>query len=39
MVVGTAIGMLMGQHRDLNRLLDPWVILMINMPALVVIVL
>lgn len=39
MAVGTAIGVAMGQHRDLNRLLDPWIILLINMPALVVIVL
>jgi NitT/TauT family transport system permease protein len=37
--VGTAIGVLMGQHRTLNRVLDPWVILMLNIPALVVIVL
>ena len=39
MALGTAIGVLMGQHRRLDRLLDPWVILMINIPALVVIVL
>lgn len=39
MAVGTAIGVLMGQHRRLDRLLDPWIILLINIPALVVIVL
>ncbi|VVT02757.1 ABC transporter permease [Rhizobium sp. EC-SD404] len=39
MAIGTAIGILMGQSRTADRLLDPWVILMINMPALVVIVL
>ncbi|AXS42490.1 ABC transporter permease subunit [Breoghania sp. L-A4] len=39
MTIGSAIGVAMGQHRTLDRVLDPWVILMINMPALVVIVL
>jgi NitT/TauT family transport system permease protein len=39
MLIGTAIGILMGQNRTLNRVLDPWIILMINIPALVVIVL
>jgi NitT/TauT family transport system permease protein len=39
MAVGTAVGVLMGQHRRLDRLLDPWIILLINIPALVVIVL
>lgn len=39
MAIGSAIGILMGQNRTADRLLDPWVILMINMPALVVIVL
>jgi NitT/TauT family transport system permease protein len=39
MAIGSAIGVLMGQHRRLNRLLDPWIILLINIPALVVIVL
>jgi NitT/TauT family transport system permease protein len=39
MFIGTAIGVLMGQNRTLNRVLDPWIILMINIPALVVIVL
>jgi NitT/TauT family transport system permease protein len=39
MVIGSAIGIAMGQNRVADRILDPWVILMINMPALVVIVL
>jgi NitT/TauT family transport system permease protein len=39
MFVGTAIGVAMGQSGSLDRLLDPWIILLINMPALVVIVL
>lgn len=39
MAIGTAIGVAMGQNPTLNRVLDPWVILMINLPALVVIVL
>lgn len=39
MSIGTAIGVLMGQHPRVDRLLDPWVILLLNMPALVVIVL
>jgi len=39
MFIGSAIGVIMGQSRSLNRLLDPWVILLLNLPALVVIVL
>src|SRR3546814_1987699 len=39
MAVGAAIGVAMGQHSRLDRLLDPWIILLINIPALVVIVL
>ncbi|HEY9549852.1 MAG TPA: ABC transporter permease subunit [Kiloniellaceae bacterium] len=39
MAIGTAVGVLMGQHRRLDRLLDPWIILLLNLPALVVIVL
>ena len=39
MVVGTALGLLMGQKRTVDRVLDPWLILLINMPALVLIVL
>jgi ABC-type nitrate/sulfonate/bicarbonate transport system permease component len=39
MFIGTALGVLMGQSHSLNRTLDPWVILLLNLPALVVIVL
>ncbi len=39
MFIGTAVGVLMGQSRNLDRVLDPWVILLLNLPALVVIVL
>src|SRR3546814_18451488 len=39
MAIGTAVGVLMGQHRRLDRLLDPWIILLLNLPDLVVIVL
>nr|WP_245409975.1 ABC transporter permease [Pararhizobium haloflavum] len=39
MAAGSAIGIAMGQSRVTDRLLDPWVILMINLPALVIIVL
>ncbi len=39
MTLGSAIGYLMGRHRLANRLGDPWLILLLNLPALVVIVL
>lgn len=39
MVVGSAIGIAMGQSRTADRILDPWIILAVNMPALVTIVL
>lgn len=39
MTLGTAIGLAMGQSRVANRMLDPWLILLINLPALVLIVL
>jgi NitT/TauT family transport system permease protein len=39
MVVGTAIGLLMGRVELANRLGDPWLIVLLNLPALVVIVL
>jgi NitT/TauT family transport system permease protein len=39
MAVGTAIGILMGRHETIDRLLDPWLIVLLNLPALVVIVL
>ncbi|MEQ1951141.1 ABC transporter permease [Mesorhizobium sp. CN2-181] len=39
MVVGTVIGILLGSHRRADRFFNPWVILFLNVPALVVIVL
>jgi len=39
MLVGSAIGMVMGRWRNADLLLDPWLILFLNIPALVVIVL
>lgn len=39
MALGTALGIAMGQNRTLDRALQPWLILLLNMPALVVIVL
>jgi NitT/TauT family transport system permease protein len=39
MTLGTAIGYLMGRSRLVDRIGDPWLILLLNLPALVVIVL
>jgi NitT/TauT family transport system permease protein len=39
MALGSAIGYTMGRVRLVNRLGDPWLILLLNLPALVVIVL
>lgn len=39
MLVGTAIGLLMGRFRLADRLGDPWLIVLLNLPALVIIVL
>ena len=39
MTLGAAIGYLMGRVRHANRLGDPWLILLLNLPALVIIVL
>jgi NitT/TauT family transport system permease protein len=39
MAVGIAIGVLMGRHRLADRLGDPWLIVLLNLPALVIIVL
>ncbi|MEM7398838.1 MAG: ABC transporter permease [Pseudomonadota bacterium] len=39
MVVGSAIGLLMGEYPAVNRVLDPWLILLLNVPALVIIIL
>ena len=39
MSLGAVIGYAMGRHRTLDRLLDPWLVVLLNLPALVVIVL
>jgi len=39
MIVGAAIGLWLGRHRLADRILDAWLILFLNIPALVVIVL
>ncbi|MCX7898687.1 MAG: ABC transporter permease [Methylocystis sp.] len=39
MSVGAAIGYLMGRNKIADRLLDPWLVALLNLPALVVIVL
>ncbi|RWO91241.1 MAG: ABC transporter permease [Mesorhizobium sp.] len=39
MVVGSVIGVLLGSHRRADRFFAPWVVLFLNIPALVVIVL
>ncbi len=39
MAVGTAVGLLMGRSRTANLVVEPWVILLLNAPALIMIVL
>lgn len=39
MAIGAAIGFAMGRNRIVNRLADPWLLLLLNLPALVIIVL
>ena len=39
MIIGGAIGLWLGRNRLADRLLDPWLILFLNIPALVVVVL
>jgi NitT/TauT family transport system permease protein len=39
MVIGSAIGLLMGQLPTVDRVLDPWLIVLLNLPALVIIIL
>ena len=39
MVVGSVIGILLGSYRRADRFFNPWVILFLNIPALVIIVL
>ncbi len=39
MALGTAFGLIMGRSRTANRIGDPWLIVLLNLPALVIIVL
>jgi NitT/TauT family transport system permease protein len=39
MSVGIALGYVMGTNRDVDRWLDPWLVVFLNLPALVLIVL
>jgi NitT/TauT family transport system permease protein len=39
MAIGSVIGLVIGQSPALNRALDPWLIVLLNLPALVIIVL
>ena len=39
MVIGSVIGVLLGSHRRADQFFNPWIILFLNIPALVIIVL
>jgi len=39
MFIGTAIGILLGRHNSLNQFFDSWLIILLNIPALVTIIL
>lgn len=39
MALGTVLGVVMGRHRFVDRLADPWLVALLNLPALVIIVL
>jgi NitT/TauT family transport system permease protein len=39
MAIGTAVGLLMGRNRTADNFLQPWLVLLLNAPALIVIVL
>jgi NitT/TauT family transport system permease protein len=39
MLIGSVIGLAMGELPALNRALDPWLIVLLNLPALVIIIL
>jgi NitT/TauT family transport system permease protein len=39
MLFGTIFGILMGRHPTIDRLGDPWLVILLNLPALVIIVL
>ena len=38
MILGTLIGLALGRNAGLNRFFDPWLILALNLPALIIIV-
>ena len=38
-MIGTAIGIFLGRHREANRFFDGWLIFFLNVPALITIVL
>ena len=39
MILGTVLGVMMGRWRVADRLADPWLVVLLNLPALVIIVL
>src|SRR5205807_247583 len=39
MALGTVLGLVMGRYRAADRLGDPWLVVLLNLPALVIIVL
>lgn len=39
MILGTAIGILLGRHQQLDKFFDSWLIIFLNIPALVTIIL
>lgn len=39
MILGSFLGVAMGRHKTLNRFFDPWLVILLNLPALVIIVL
>ncbi|MEJ2453570.1 MAG: ABC transporter permease [Candidatus Thiodiazotropha sp.] len=39
MLIGSVIGIIMGRSRSADQLLDPWLIIFLNIPALVIIIL
>ncbi len=39
MALGSALGYAMGRSRALDRIVDPWIVVLLNLPALVIIVL
>ena len=38
MALGTVLGVWMGRHRLVDRFADPWLVALLNLPALVIIV-